>query len=172
MKVACIGSRELATPILVQIQELGRLVVERGHSLHTGNAPGADQAFAAGGNSVDPAKVHLHLPWASFERQAIHPGNAVETVGDPWGPVALYEEAAQLHPAWDRLTKAGQRLMARNILIVRGAEVCLAYPNWKKSGGGGTGQGLRYCQKALIPIVDLSVPGGFSRAAAVAERPR
>ena len=167
MKVACIGSREAPNDALIEMVKLGEALVRVGHVLASGNAPGSDRAFASGGNSVDPAKVYLYLPWGSFEHHAVHPGNQVEVVGDPWGAVSLYEEAAQLHPAWDRLTKAGQRLMARNILIVRGANVCLAYPNWKRPGGGGAGQGLRYCQKALIPVVDLSTPGGFSRATEV-----
>ena len=167
MKIACIGSREAPNDALIEMAKLGEALVRAGHTLASGNAPGSDQAFASGGNSADPAKVYLHLPWESFERHAVHPGNNVEVVGDPWGNVALYEEAAQLHPAWERLTKAAQRLMARNILIVRGADVCLAYPNWKRPGGGGTGQGLRYCQRTQIPIVDLTLPGGFSRAAEV-----
>ena len=151
MKVACIGSREAPNDALIEMVKLGEALVRVGHVLASGNAPGSDRAFASGGNSVDPAKVYLYLPWGSFEHHAVHPGNQVEVVGDPWGAVSLY----------------GQRLMARNILIVRGANVCLAYPNWKRPGGGGAGQGLRYCQKALIPVVDLSTPGGFSRATEV-----
>lgn len=158
MKIACIGSRSLGHDQLAQCEALGKLVVERGHELHTGNAPGADQAFARGGNAVDPTKVFLHLPWKGFESAAVVRGNVLEVVPGAEEDPGLYDEAAFYHPSRERLSPGAFRLMARNIRIVERALLCLAWPDWKKPGGGGTGQGMRYCARFEIRLISLADP--------------
>ncbi len=162
VRIACIGSRDLTTAQLGLCEKLGEWVVRCGHILDTGNAPGADQAFARGANQVRPDLVRLHLPWYNFERQAIHDDNAVYTVD------ALSEEqlllhtqnAEKFHPAWGRLSQGARKLMVRNGMIMMPlplcfhVDMCLALPS-NKQGRGGTGQGMRIAEHFGVKLVDL-----------------
>lgn len=172
MRVACIGSRDL-TPEQTDICErLGQWLVSHGHIISTGNAEGADQAFARGGNSVDPTKVHLWLPWYRYERQAIVPGNQVVlfTALSDQLQTLLLTLAEKFHPAWGKLTQGGQKLQGRNGLIILDripeptellfpkielmTDRVLALPS-SRPGGGGTGQGMRMAQNYGIPVTNL-----------------
>ncbi|MBD3261608.1 MAG: hypothetical protein GF334_08005 [Candidatus Altiarchaeales archaeon] len=158
MRVACIGSRGLSNQELDLCRQMGRLLVRAGYELHSGNAPGADQAFAAGGNEVDPSLVFLHLPWPGFEKQAALQGNQVDTY--PFEDMRFYVDiAAENHPYWNRLKSGVRKLHTRNAAILvpgkRNVDVCLAWPS-RKPGGGGTGQGMRIAQKRGIRLLDLT----------------
>lgn len=158
MRVACIGSRDLNEQELSYCFEIGRLIVLHGFELHSGNAPGADQAYAAGGNDVDPTRVHIHLPWRSFQRQAIVEGNHVYEY--PFGSMRFYVDiAAECHPRWQYLRDYAKKLHTRNASILvpnqKNVDVCLAWPS-KRPGGGGTGQGMRIAQSRDIRLVDLT----------------
>ncbi len=159
--VACIGSRDLNDEQTAICEKLGRWVVQCGHTLHTGNAPGADQAFARGANQLCPDLVHLHLPWYKFERQAIRDDNVVRSVDDlPECELQWYTaHAERYHPAWRRLSHGAKKLMTRNSMIMlpcgcHEVDMCLALPS-NKRGGGGTGQGMRIAQLQNIRLVDL-----------------
>ena len=163
-RIACIGSRELAGEWLNVCEKLGEWIVRCGHVVESGNAQGADQAFARGGNRVDPTKVHLHLPWLSYERSALVLGNHVDvlaSMGDK--EQQTYKNYAKAHhPAWFRLSNGGQLLHARNgrILFPNGypgkpVDLVLAWPSRKL--GGGTGQGIRMAHAEGIPLVDLDL---------------
>jgi predicted Rossmann-fold nucleotide-binding protein len=155
--VACIGSRDLNKHELEICKAYGQALAENGKMVITGNARGADQAYAEGANSVDPGKVILVLPWYSYERHAIVEGNKV-IVFDPKKPecIGWRLEAEKLHPAWHKLSQGGQLLMARNIRIVMYADYLIAFPKKNKYGQlGGTGQGIRYAEKLGMRIERL-----------------
>lgn len=157
MKVACIGSRDLTPEQLGLCQEIGRLIALNGFELHSGNAPGADQAYASGANQVNPELVHLHLPWPGFKREAVWRGNQVHVY--PFDGVRFYVDiAAECHPKWDYLRDYAKKLHARNVSILMPArkkvDVCVAWPS-ERVGGGGTGQGMRIAEAYGIRLVDL-----------------
>ena len=77
IKIACIGSRTVPEAVRRCLWNLGRLFASLGWHVVTGNCKGADQQFAAGAGSVDPALVELVLPWKGYEQEAIRPGNRV-----------------------------------------------------------------------------------------------
>lgn len=163
-RIAGIGSRDLFDEQLEICEKLGQWIVHCGHELHSGGARGADQNFAQGGNHVDPTKVFIHLPWLSYERDAIVLGNHVDIMASMNFPEQqTYEEYAQAHhPAWNRLTNGGKLLHARNgrILFPNGypgqpVDLVIAWPS-ASLGGGGTGQGIRMASAARIPLVDLT----------------
>jgi hypothetical protein len=162
---AGIGSRDLTPAQREVCVKLGYFLATQGWILHTGNAQGADQAFAEGANLVDPKAVRLFLPWRSYEAAAVRDGNQVFSL-EQYSPQqidVLNEEAAQYHPAWDRLKQGGQKLMMRNGLIIaptahlvrHPVAVVLAFPS-QKPGGGGTGQGMRLAESYGLPVVDLN----------------
>ena len=112
LHIACIGSRETPPHILQWMEETGAAIVRLGFTIVSGNAPGADQAWARGGNSVDPDRVELCLPWESFEALAVHSKNTTRALHDR-AHKRYFDIAEANHPARSRLTPGGQRLHAR-----------------------------------------------------------
>lgn len=150
--VAAIGSRETPDSILSLMEKTGAWLARKGYIVKSGNATGADQAWARGVNSVDPTSLVLSLPWPSYETQAIRKGNMLVLTYPEW----MREKAKQLHPAWDRLGQGGEKLMIRNIDIIHGVRQTLCWMNPVKQGG--TGQGVRYSLELGIPVLNLYYP--------------
>lgn len=153
--IACIGSRETPLDILAWMQATGEQFVRDGHHIITGNAPGADQAWAAGGNKVDPTHVTLCLPWASFENKAVHFKNTIRVLADKMTDVErhrYYDVAEAAHPAWTQMTPGGQRLHARNAMIVQEARLVFGYCT---ASSGGTYGAFRIARQMEIPCYDV-----------------
>ena len=162
MRYSCIGSRVLTAAQIVICSRLGYWIVYHGHQMHSGNAPGADQAFAKGANLIHPELVHLHLPWYNFERHAIHDENVVHNLDElPERELRIYTSvAAKFHPRFEFLSQGVKKLMIRNSSILMPppdcflVDMCLALPSEKK-GGGGTGQGMRIAEHEKVKLIDL-----------------
>jgi hypothetical protein len=150
-RIACIGSRETPSNILRWMEEAGANLVRAGHTIVSGNAPGADQAWARGGNSVDPTKVELCLPWRDFELHAYRHGNRI-TPSD----ATAWRHAAGLHPLWDHLRDGPRRLLARNVKIVYGSTRVLGY--LAGHGAGGTAFAFRIAEYFDVPTFDVARP--------------
>ena len=148
-RIACIGTREIVSDERRMLEEIGAWLVSMGYIISTGNALGSDQAFARGGNSVNPAAVELWLPWESYERAARVPGNVVHKSPQLW----MHELSQLEHPAWDRLSQGARRLHARNAGIVKGCTLVVALPGLSRPGG--TGQGMRLAKRLGIPVRNL-----------------
>lgn len=161
--IACIGSRSLSENQIQVCEKIGEWIVHQGHTLHSGNAPGADQAYARGGNRIDPSRVYLHLPWPNFERQAIHRDNVVRTVEDLSSAERLTFStlATQYHGAYSRLSQGAKKLIVRNGMIVLPngpVDLVIALPGdyYYKPHGGGTGQGMRLAQAHNIDLFNIA----------------
>ncbi len=154
--IACIGSRETPIDILPWLIDRGAQIVSAGHVVVSGNAPGADQAWARGGNRIDPGKVTLCLPWHGFEVGAMHAKNITRTLDAPMRDTErhYYNLAASLHPAWTNMPQGAQRLHARNVMIVEGSRVVFGYVG----AGGGTAMAFRIARHLQIPCHDVSDP--------------
>lgn len=155
MRIACIGSRALNEGDLHTCFQLGEFIANQGGEIHSGNAEGADQAFANGANTVDPERVHLHLPWASFNHSAVVAGNVAHLPVEGSG---FEMTAAKYHPRWKYLKQGARKLHIRNVSIVVWPcvkDLVLAFPS-QKAGGGGTGQGIRIATGLGIEVIDLN----------------
>lgn len=150
MKIACIGSRQTPEKILSVMESIGSYIAKSGQYVATGNAQGADQAFARGANSVDPSKVYLYLPWNTYEKDSIIYGNSV-FVSYSDEHIRLAEQA---HPVWNRLTQGAKKMMIRNAAIVSGSKLVLAWTDVSKSTGG-TKHGIKIAE--LLGIKAISV---------------
>lgn len=153
-KIACIGSREAPPDVLKLMEDFGAYLAKKGDRISTGNAPGADQAYARGANKIDPTKVDLYIPWPDFEKQAVVTGNVVIATAPTW----WFDEAKKHHPRWDALSQGAKKLHARNIGIGYQAKATVYWANPNKVGGGGTGQAVRYSAANKIPLFDLAKP--------------
>lgn len=120
------------------MERAGAELVKAGHTIVSGNAPGADQAFARGGNSIDVTKVEVCLPWDGFEAHAVRIGNVVRVYGSSGtrqSPTAL--------------------LHGRNGWIVGDVKAVLAYlPPW----GGGTLNAVRQARLRKTPVHNVRWP--------------
>jgi hypothetical protein len=126
--------------------------------LRSGHAEGADQAFESGAR-LNEEDMEIYLPWAGFNNA---PRNDPRYIV-PEFTTELMMLAAHHHPAWDRLTPAAQKLMARNGCQVLGQD--LATPAdciicWTKDGKwvGGTSQALRIAAAYNVPFFNLALP--------------
>lgn len=153
--VACIGTREPSEAMKPILQAIGAWLVKEGWTINTGNALGSDQLFAMGGNSVNPTQVHLFLPWASYESNAVVVGNKISLVTAATDQMVATARAH--HPVFDKLSQGAQKLMIRNVQIIDGVRFVMALPS-AKIGGGGTGQGMRVAATMGIKVFDLNDP--------------
>lgn len=154
---AGIGSRQLSESELKRCRDKAKRRALEGWILRTGAADGADQAFAEGALFVG-GRVILCLPWASYEKEWVEwtkrHGAEVEVLSnrdfEAWDSVDKY------HPAASQLSRGIRALHARNFVILRGCEECLAWPKKDKYGGyGGTGQGMRIAEAAGMGVKNL-----------------
>ena len=160
-RIACIGSRETPPDILRWMENAGREIVRAGHTIVSGNAVGADQAWARGGNSMDPTKVELILPWWGFQRPAVCAGNIVQALQfDPPDTHAAFaiEIMTKLYKRWSFRNEAVQRLLARNVLVIQGASRVLGYVNPHRQTSG-TGLAFEIARYFDIPVIHVADPG-------------
>ena len=153
-KIACVGSRDIDQTMSEMMEEIGSYVVLKGHVLASGNATGSDQAYARGGNKINPENVWLYLPWSKYEAEARVCGNLCLLQADD--SESLINLAKRHHGGWDHLTAGSKKLMVRNAAIVSGANLVIAYPNPKKKWGGGTGHGIKIAKELGIKTILLT----------------
>lgn len=131
LSIACVGTRKPTNRALKWMEEMGAEIGRGGYRIVTGNAPGSDQAWARGGNSVDAGRVLLVIPWKNFERKAIEKGNDVLSFSDDiLGPDfdEALARAQRLHPRWEACSTGARLLHGRNVIIARKASLMVGYP--------------------------------------------
>lgn len=152
MRIAAIGSRKITPEQYDLFYKIGRYLSSQGYFISSGNANGTDQSFADGVNSSNPKNLLLYLPWATYNQDSIHCENKI--LKEP--KIQWFDLTAPFHPGWKNLSQGVKRLMARNYGIIYKADKVIALLNHNKSGGGGTGQGVRIANHLKIPVLDLN----------------
>jgi hypothetical protein len=143
---AGIGSRETPVEVLKVMKNTATILMNKGYTLRSGGAHGADSFFESGCWRKDMKEI--------FDLSSEIPG---------WA----YEEANKhlLFGSIDSMYRTTQKLLARNMMIMLGANgktpvdfvVC-----WTKTMNiydkkvGGTGYGLRLAKERNIPIYNLA----------------
>jgi hypothetical protein len=147
--VACIGSRILDIEEQKLCFRIGQFL-SQGYIIKTGNAKGADQAYARGVNSIDPSKVRLYLPWKDYNIGNVVEGNVIACLKPK---IKWYSVVKDLHLTYDTLSYGAKTLHARNVGIVEDVDFVVAFPN--KTNGGGTVMGIRIALKNNITVYNL-----------------
>lgn len=148
---AGIGSRKTPGRVLSQMEDLARWLGDRGCTLRSGGAPGADTAFEDGLRRHHPREIYL--PWAKFNGHDSRLHNIT---------VQALALAATHHPNWRACRESARRLHARNGYQVLGQDlntpssfiVCWTFGG---HGGGGTGQAIRIARAHGIDVYDLAL---------------
>lgn len=135
------------------MSEFAVKAANRGFTLRTGGANGADKAFESGCDLVGGSK-EVYLPWAKFNKSESDlynlSANAIKSVDF-------------FHPYPANLNDAARRLMARNYHQVLGDKttidpvvfvICWTLGDLNTSGG--TNQAIRIANYYGIPIFNLS----------------
>ena len=137
---AGIGSRSTPGDILTLMSHTGKYLEEKGYTLRSGGAKGADSFFK---KNVERAEIFT-------SKSDI--------------PEKFFELAEKYHPAWEKCNSYAKRLHARNGMILLGnnplefrkVDFILC---WTEGGKvtGGTGQALRMASDFEIPIINFAL---------------
>jgi hypothetical protein len=159
MNYAGIGARKTPANVLAMMTRIAKRLEEKGYTLRSGGAEGADQAFAAG-----TSKKEVYLPWRGYnnlQSQFTHVSSEA---------IALAE---QFHPS-SHLSPGVKKLMARNCYQILGINLddpvdfvvcwtpdgCERHQDRTRSTGG-TGQAISLADSYGIPIVNLYNKGAL-----------
>jgi len=170
------GTRNLPTrdrPKLVEFaEELAHLLPQV--MFRTGNAPGADEAFAEGVRSVDPSRLQYVLPYETHAKKRIDPHSQVYPL-DAIPDSELEEacrQAMEATPGIAGLIKLYMKLRVKNrstvkaLYLIRDALEVLGsrtlslppatagifYVDPRKPDSGGTGHTIRLCRLSNVPV--------------------
>lgn len=151
LKYAGIGPRACPLHVCETMASVGAQLDKQGWMIRSGHAQGADQAWAC---MHRPQMREIYLPWARFNNGG-GDGFFVSPQSD-----ALAAVARVSHPAWDRLTDGGRKLMMRNVSIILGAELndpvqFVAYWSEQRIVQGGTGNAVHLASLYGIPSYNI-----------------
>lgn len=155
---AGIGSRKTPAYTQANMHYLAAALSDKGYTLRSGNAEGADQAFASG---VKDNKAQIWLPWKHFQLnfQKKFP-NHTYIVEDMLADMEAFHSVAKFHPKPDTLSVVSYQFMVRNYrqVIGRGEPNSKFIICWTECGEyvGGTAQAMRIADHFQIPILNLA----------------
>lgn len=159
---AGIGSRETPPEILKLMTEIARVLEQKGWTLRSGGAPGADLAFEHGAINKE-----IYLPWRGFNGSQSQLYNV---------SLQAIEMAEPHHPGWKYLKDPVKKLMGRNAYQVLGYNldkkskfvICWTQDGCESaktrtSKTGGTGLAISLADSLGIPIFNLANKESYNR---------
>lgn len=159
-RYAIIGSREVSEKMYDRLVTMARILVRHGHEVATGGAKGADEAAMVGAASVDVSKLHVYLPWASYNEEMI-PAGANTYLYEPDTCPNWAKSVDIYHPNPAELTRGPRALHARNFGILmypKQVDAVIAVPgSLDPDRWGGTGQGMRIAIGEGVPLFNMRV---------------
>lgn len=156
---AGIGARNTPRTILKIMERFGMEAAYKGCVLRSGGAIGADTAFERGCD-IQHGEKQIFLPWKGYND---HPSEYFED-----SMPEAYDLAKSIHPAWNRLSPAARKLVARNMHQIMGPTfddpvdfvVCWT-PDKMEShtqysrASGGTGTAIYAASMLEIPVYNF-----------------
>lgn len=151
---AGIGSRSVPESIAKLMGVMAAKLSEHGYILRSGNAEGADQAFARGAVEAD-----IFLPWDDFQKpfQKVFKEHNYIVVEESDEQA---QKSLKYHPNCAALTQVSKKFMRRNYRQVMGKPNSEFIICWTPDGKevGGTAQAMRIAKDHDIPIFNLAFP--------------
>jgi len=161
-----IGSRDVPEVYQNILRTIAKSLAEKGYTLRSGGAKGADTAFEEGALDAK-GKMEIYLPWGKFNGRSDKEDGYYSTRDSHYDFYKKAKEvAAKFHPAWDNLNDGSKMLHTRNVHQILGLDVetpskflvCYSEANapYKEGFVGGTGQALRIATSLKLPIYNLA----------------
>jgi len=168
---AGIGSRKTPDQVIKQMMWIGEVLGNKGWTLRSGGADGADLAFEDGCNNVGGLK-EIYLPVPKFNKS----DSPLFEI-----PKRAYALAKIYHPTYYGLGMFAKKCMARNVQQVLGPSLIGIAVNeqvdmiicWTPDGAengedttketGGTGQAIRVATDYEIPVFNLKNEDALDR---------
>lgn len=153
-----VGSRSTPPEILEKMKAIAKFLSERGYTLRSGGADGADSAFEQGAT-----KKEIFLPWNNYN------GRKVDNISFFSELSAKHFTLAEsMHPAWDKCSQGAKKLHAGTTQQILGKDLdtpCDFVVCWTKDGKlvGGTSTALRLSELNNIPVFNLGSPDGLEK---------
>lgn len=148
---AGVGSRKTPIPVLKRMRNYAAVLAQRGYTVRSGGAPGADTAFEDG---TMPKQRAIYLPRQGFNS---HWDGIVVGSDESMRRIAAYH-----HPKWSACDEYARRMHTRNVAQILGhtqppilSDFVLCW-TYKARGGGGTGQAIRIARAYGVPVYDLA----------------
>lgn len=161
MYYAGIGSRQTPEAILQVFEQIGEGFAQKGLTLRSGRADGADSYFETGARRAG-GDCEIFLPWASFQKNSplgAYPGIVFSSLSKEQTQAAI-NSVRHFHPCPQNLSQGALKLMARNYCQLFGTSpdseasaFVVCYTNDGKASGG-TGQAIRMAEAADIPVLN------------------
>ena len=153
---AGIGSRQTPSEILEKMKAIAKFLSERGYTLRSGGADGADSAFEQGAT-----KKEIFLPWNNYNGRKVDNISFFSELSDKH-----FTLAESIHPAWDKCTIGAKKLHARNTQQILGKDLdspCDFVVCWTKGGKlvGGSSTAIRLAESNNIPVFNLGSADGL-----------
>lgn len=177
-----VGSRETPAVVLDLMRATARMLAEKGMTLRSGAADGADQAFELGWldwflnqrptPKPEDIRAELYLPWSGFNK---HDDFACFGANMSLAILRMVKEAEavaeSLHPAWNAvrkdgtpvLSQAAKKLHTRNVYQVLGqtldtpSRFLVGYAPLDKQGNpkGGTATAMKLAERYGVTVYNL-----------------
>lgn len=160
-----VGSRNVPDDIAKLQHKIGANVVERGYIIRSGNADGSDINFQRGGYEVDRGKVHVYLPWASFNSRFNVDGPMYYTLSEYEAEYAQQMLIrSKVMPYIRKVKDSSKKFHSRNFYQATGynmqqSDVCISYAPTDKDGieTGGTRTAAQVSRYYGIPVYNLFI---------------
>lgn len=158
---AGIGSRETPDHELSLMYEFAREASRLGVGLRSGAAPGADEQFEKGCDTVAGDK-QIFVPWNGFQKKYEGPGIYL--------PLAESGDlAAKVHPYYRTMKAPNKLLISRNMHQILGPDLtepssfvvcwtsdgCESHTTYSPEKTGGTGSAIAIASLQKIPVFNL-----------------
>ena len=162
-----VGSRETPEDVMLLMTKLAAKLEAQGWTLRSGAADGADTGFENGVSN--PENKEIFIAWNGFSGRK----ETEEGVYCLKGEITQQAEtiAAEVHPAWDRLSHGARGLHSRNCFQVLGSDlsspskflVCWAQIDKHGVPKGGTRTSWVLATQNNIPCYNLIIPEHLER---------
>ena len=161
-----VGSRDLPNNIKQLMVKLGIELAERGYTLRSGRAGGADLAFQEG-CYIANGKAEIYTPWSGFNKEESAPfGGEFIKFYTPnessFNKAREYLLDKEIITWFDKMKQGAQKLHCRNYYQVKGkdnilSEICFYYCKETKSGEptGGTRTAVKICDEEGVKSFNL-----------------
>lgn len=155
-----IGSRDTPPEIQTEMTALAKTLAEKGYTLRSGKADGADKAFQTGAESAKSKNLEIYIPWKGFENKS-SVSNRFDIVPNLMNELC-YDIASMFHPAWGRCSAGAKKLHGRNVCQVLGDKLdsktnFVIYWALEKNNivRGGTATAVSIARHYRIPTINM-----------------